>query len=335
MNPFAYLRVTSVAEAIASGARHRSDGRHEPGADFFAGGTDMVQLMREHLRAPDRIVDITELAQCEGIEVTSDGVRLGALVRMSDAARHPALREGYTVAVEALLASASAQVRNLATLGGNVLQRTRCGYFRDAGAPCNKREPGSGCPAIVGQNRLHAVLGTSEQCIATYAGDFANALVALDARVGIAGKDGHRSVPIAELHREPAATPWIETQLAPGELITHFDLPARPPSWRSHYLKVRDRTSYEWALVSAAVALDLDGTTVRDARIAVAGVATTPWRLPKVEALLRGRPLTAQLARFAGALAGDGAVTREHNRYKAGLLERTVTRALEEAGGLA
>ena len=335
MSPFSYLRASTVAEAIALNPGHRSDRRREPRTDVLAGGTDMVQLMREHLREPDLIVDITGIAQCEGIEETAAGLRLGALVRMSDAAQHPAVLDRYTVVAEALLESASAQVRNLATLGGNVLQRTRCGYFRDAGAPCNKREPGSGCPAIAGQNRLHAIFGVSTNCIATYAGDLANALLVLDARVGITGKGGRRSVPIAELHRKPADTPWVETQLVPGDLITHFDLPARSPSWRSHYLKVRDRTSFEWALASAAIALDIDGRNVRDARIAVGGVATTPWRLPHVEALLRGRSLTAQLALDAGAMAAAGAVTREHNRYKLDLIKHTVTRAIEEMGALA
>ena len=289
-----------------------------------------MQLMREHLRTPDRIIDITGLPRLDVIERTAGGLRIGALVRMNDAAQHAEVRERYTVASEALLASASAQVRNLATVGGNLLQRTRCGYFRDAGAPCNKREPGTGCPAIAGQNRLHAVLGVSEHCIATYAGDFANALIVLDASVKIAGRSGERSVPIAELHRPPDDTPWVETQLAAGEIITHLDLPRRSTSWRSHYLKVRDRTSFEWALASAAVALDVDGGIVRDARIAVAGVATTPWRLREVEELLRGRRMSPDLAQRAGAVAGNGAVPREHNAYKIELIRRTVTRAIEE-----
>ncbi len=335
MNPFAYVKAPSVTAAIESGARHQSDDRRQPGSDFFAGGTDMMQLMREHLRAPDRIIDITGLPRLDVIEQTADGLRIGALVRMSDAAQHPEIRERYSAASKALLASASAQVRNLATVGGNLLQRTRCGYFRDPGAPCNKREPGSGCPALAGQNRLHAVLGVSEHCIATYAGDFANALVALDASVEIVGTSGERSVPIAELHQPPADTPWIETRLAPGEIITHIDLPRRSTSWRSHYLKVRDRTSFEWALASAAVALDIDGGLVRDARIAVAGVATMPWRLPEVEAALRGRRISPDLAQRAGAFAGNGAVGREHNAYKIELIRRTVTRAVEEAGALA
>ena len=336
MVPFAYLQAASVEAAVASGARHRSDGQHERGTDFFAGGTDMVQLMREGLRNPERIVDISALPDLDRIEESAVGVRLGALVRMSDAAEHPIVRDRYKVAAEALLLSASAQVRNLATLAGNLLQRTRCGYFRDPGAPCNKREPGTGCPAIEGQNRLHAVLGVSDECIATYAGDFANALAVLDASVKIAGPGGERAVPITDLHRPPGATPWEETQLRPGELIVAIDLPAAFQSWRSHYLKVRDRRSFEWSIASAAVALDLapDGT-VRDVRIAVGGVATKPWRLPTVEAGLRGRRLTPGRVREAAAVAAEDAVPHGRNAYKIELIRRTMARALEETGGLA
>ncbi len=336
MTPFGYLRVPNAAAAITSGARHRSDGAHEPGADFLAGGTDMVQLMGEHLRNPDRIIDISALPGLERIEPRADSLRLGALARMSDAAAHPAVRAECPVIAEALLASASAQVRNLATLGGNLLQRTRCGYFRDPGAPCNKREPGTGCPAITGQNRFHAVLGGSERCIATYAGDLANALLALDATIRIAGPDGERTVALAELHRVPGDTPAVETQLAPGELILSIDVPTGPAARRSHYLKVRDRASFEWSIALAAVALDLgeDGT-VRDVRIAVGGVATKPWRLPQVEAALRGERLTPGLAQAAAAHTADGAVPRGRNAYKVELIRRTVARALVETGALA
>lgn len=336
MVPFAYVQASSVAAATASGARHRSDAVREPGTDFLAGGTDMMQLMHEHLRNPDRIVDITALPGLDRIEANPEGVRLGALVRMSDAAAHPVLRERFPVLSEALLASASAQVRNLATLGGNLLQRTRCGYFRDPGAPCNKRAPGTGCPALRGQNRNHAILGSSEHCIATYAGDFANALLVLDAHVRITGPRGERAVPLAELHRTPGDTPQVETQLEPGELILAIDVPASAAARRSHYLKVRDRASFEWSIASAAVALDLgDDGMVRDVRIAVGGVASKPWRLPQVEAALRDRLLTPALCHEAAGLAAEGAVPRGHNAYKAILIERTVVRALEETGGLA
>ena len=336
MVPFAYARAASIAAATASAARHRSDGAHEPGADFLAGGTDMMQLMGEHLRNPDHIIDISGLPGLDRIELRAGSLRLGALVRMSDAAAHPAVQAECPVVSEALLASASAQVRNLATLGGNLLQRTRCGYFRDPGAPCEKREPGAGCPAITGQNRFHAVLGGSEHCIATYAGDFANALLVLDATLRIAGPDGERSVSLADLHRVPGSTPAVETQLAPGELILSIDVPGGPAARRSHYLKVRDRASFEWSIASAAVALDLGGDgVVRDVRIAVGGVATKPWRLPQVEAALQGQRLTLELAQAAASHAADGAVTHGRNAYKVELVRRTVARALAETGALA
>ena len=336
MVPFAYARAPSLIAATGSAARHRSDGAHEPGADFFAGGTDMMQLMGEHLRNPDRVIDISGLPGLDRIEPKPGSLRLGALVRMSDVAAHPAVRAECPVVSEALLASASAQVRNLATLGGNLLQRTRCGYFRDPGAPCEKREPGTGCPAVTGQNRFHAVLGGSVHCIATYAGDFANALLALDATVRITGPDKERTIPLGDLHRLPGDTPSVETQLQPGELILSIDVPTGPAARRSHYLKVRDRASFEWSIASAAVALDLgeDGV-VRDVRIAVGGVATKPWRLPQVEAALRGEPLTLALMQAAAAHAADGAVPRGGNTYKVELIRRTVARALAETGGLA
>ena len=333
MTPFAYSRANSLADVTASAAEHRSDTVGGTGTDLIAGGTDMIQLMREGLRTPARIIDVTGLAGLDLIHADGPSLRLGALVRMSDAAAHPQVREGYRVLSEALLLSASPQVRNLATLGGNLLQRTRCGYFRDPGAPCNKRAPGSGCPAINGQNRLNAVLGVSDQCIATYAGDFANALLALDARVRIASDRGERVIALADLHRAPEQTPWSETQLMPGEFITAIEAPSAFSKWRSHYLKVRDRKSFEWALASAAVALDIapDGI-VRDARIAVGGVATRPWRLPAVEDRLRGRCVTVDVAREAAQVAGDEAVAHGRNAYKIELLRRTVARAIEETG---
>jgi xanthine dehydrogenase YagS FAD-binding subunit len=335
MVPFAYSRALSIEGAAATRARHRSDQAETPGVDFFAGGTDMMQLMRERVRNPERIVDLDNLANLAGIESGPNELHLGALARMSDTAAHPIVREQYPVIAEALLASASPQVRNLATLGGNLLQRTRCGYFRDAVTPCNKREPGSGCPALDGQNRLHAILGTSEHCIATYASDFANALLVLDADIRVYGPHGARVVPLAELHRLPGNTPHTETQLEPGELITGIEVPASAAARRSHYLKVRHRATFEWSIASAAVALELDSFgIVRDVRIAVGGVATIPWRLPRAEAALKEKKLDLPSCENAGSFAAEGAVTHGQNAYKKLLIQRTVTRALAEAGGL-
>ncbi len=335
MVPFGYLRAVDVESAVATRARHRSDEADAPGVDFFAGGTDMMQLMHERVRNPGQIVDVSSLQNLDRIESGANGLHLGALARMSDTAEHPSVLEHFPVISEALLASASPQVRNLATLGGNLLQRTRCGYFRDVVTPCNKREPGSGCPALTGQNRLHAILGTSEHCIATYAGDFANALMVVEARIRVSGPHGGRTVPIAELFRLPANRPHIETQLEPGELITGIDIPASAAARRSHYLKVRDRATFEWSIASAAVALELDSSgIVREVRIAVGGVATAPWRLPGSEAALQEKKLDLASCEHAGSFAADGAVTRGQNAYKKLLIQRTVTRALAEAGGL-
>ena len=331
---FTYTRTPTIAEAVRSEARHTSD--QVPGtADFIAGGTDLVQLLRERVRVPDTIVDINGIDGLRGISVAADRLRLGALTTMADAAADPRVREHAPAVAEALLASASPQVRNQATLGGNLLQRTRCGYFRDPAMPCNKRAPGSGCPALDGQNRMHVVLGGSEHCIATYAGDLAVALVALDAEAVVAGEDGARTVPVAWLHRQPGATPHIETRLRHGELVSHIHVPLSAAGRRSRYLKVRDRATFEWAVASAGVALEMDDDrVVQDARVAVGGVATTPWRLPSVEASLAGRRLDDRLCRTAAASAADGAVTHGRNEYKALLLPRVVARALAQAGGL-
>ena len=332
---FDYQPTTTVADAVALGARHTSDRTHPSGVDFIAGGTDLIQLLQEHVHDEPAVVDVTTLPGLAAIEVGPGGARLGALARMATVAAHPGLQQRYPVVTQALLASASPQVRNLATLGGNLLQRTRCGYFRDAAVPCNKRDPGTGCPAITGRNRMHAVLGVSGACIAAYAGDLATALIVLDATLQIAGPGGTRTIALADLHLLPGSTPHIETQLHPGELITRIDIPPSRAAARSHYLKVRDRASFEWAVTSAAVAIELnDAGVVLDARVAVGGVATTPWRVPSVEAALRGRPLTTDLCRQVAAAAADGAVTHGANAFKTTLIPRTVARALAEAGGL-
>jgi len=267
------------------------------------------------------------------IDVGAKGLRLGALVRMAEAAEHAGIVRNFPAVAQSLQLAASQQIRNMASLGGNVLQRTRCPYFRDVSyAQCNKRNPGSGCAALDGFNRSHAVLGTSDQCIATYPGDFAQALIALDATVEIAGPRGKRSIPFATLHRKPADAPNIETSLRAGEMLTAFLVPAAAWSRRSVYVKIRDRESYEFALASAAVALDLDNGRVRDARIALGGVATVPWRANAAEAALKGKPLDDASARAAADAAFGGAQTHEHNAFKVELGKETLIRALKQAG---
>jgi xanthine dehydrogenase YagS FAD-binding subunit len=257
------------------------------------------------------------------------------MVRMSDAADHPDIRAQFPAVAQSLQLAASAQLRNMASLGGNVLQRTRCTYFRDTSyGNCNKRRPGSGCAAMDGVNRSHAVLGASEHCIASYPGDFAQALIALDAQVEISGPRGTHEMLFAELHREPGDTPHIETVLKPGEMITAFQIPAAPFTRRSLYLKVRDRESYEFALASAAVALDLEGGRIRQARIALGGVATVPWRATEAESHLTGKTLDEQTAMSGATLAFASASPREHNAFKIELGKRTLVRALMQAASL-
>jgi xanthine dehydrogenase YagS FAD-binding subunit len=286
---------------------------------------------------PEHVVDINALARAQlgEIAVSENGLRLGALVRMAEAADHPAIRRDYPVIAQSLELAASAQLRNMASLAGNVLQRTRCPYFRDVSySNCNKRIPGSGCAAFDGFNRQHAVLGVSQNCIATYPGDFAQALIALDATVEISGPEASRTIPFADLHRAPGDTPHLETTLAPGELITAFQIPAGAWTRRSLFLKVRDRESYEFALAAAAVALDLDGDRVRAARIALGGVATQPWRARQAEALLAGRPLDEATAQQAAEAAFRGASPREHNAFKVALGKQTLIRALHQAAAM-
>jgi xanthine dehydrogenase YagS FAD-binding subunit len=292
---------------------------------FLAGGTTLVDLMKLNVMTPQQVVDINDLP-LRGIE-TGDGLRFGALERMSDVAAHP---DVYPVITRALLASASQQLRNMASIGGNLLQRTRCGYFRDVASPCDKREPGSGCPAIGGANRMHAILGTSDRCVATHASDLAVALVALDGQIRLTGPDGSRTVRLADFYRLPGDTPEIEHDLRPGELITEVVVPRLDWARRSTYVKVRDRASYEFALCSAAVALDIRDGQVVDARVAAGGVATVPWRLTAVEDALRGAPATVESFEAAAAAAADGAKPLSGNAFKVSLLKRTVVRALIE-----
>jgi xanthine dehydrogenase YagS FAD-binding subunit len=298
---------------------------------FLAGGTTLIDLMKLDVMRPSILVDINPLGrQWSAIDVGDGNLRLGALARMSDVAAHPEIQRNYPLIAESLKFAASPQLRNMATLGGNVLQRTRCSYFRDVSYDsCNKRNAGSGCAAMDGFNRTHAVLGTSDRCIATYPGDFAQAMVALDAEVEILGRSGARTIPFAGLHKLPDNTPQIETTLAAGDLITGFTVQGRWP--RSVYLKVRDRQSYEFALASAAIALDVEGGVIRDARVALGGVATVPWRSRQAEALLKGQKFDDVLAQRVAGAAFEGAAGRQHNTFKIALGKRVVGHALRQA----
>jgi xanthine dehydrogenase YagS FAD-binding subunit len=332
MHPFVLERPRDLAAALAFGAQA---GRNDAPAEYIAGGTDMVQLLQEDVRRPDRLVSLAGLLDA-GIDAGPQGLRIGSAATMADVAAHREVIASFPLISEALLASASPQVRNQATMGGNLLQRTRCPYFRDVGyAACNKRAPGSGCSAIGGENRWNAVLGTSDHCIAANPSDVAVALVALDASVQVRGPGGDRAVPLAEFHRLPADTPHIETVLEPGEVITAITVPANPPARRSHYLKVRDRASFEFAVVSAAVALDMESGRIREARVALGGVGTKPWRVPRVEAALVGAGLDPAALRPAAALAAEQAQGRGHNDFKIELMQRAIVRAVEIAGARA
>ncbi|MFF3336469.1 FAD binding domain-containing protein [Streptomyces sp. NPDC002888] len=326
MYPFSFTKVSDTRGALAAGKR---------GGRYIAGGTTLVDLMRETVERPDTLVDISDLPLRDVTVTERGGLRIGALVRMAEAAAHPKVRTTYPVVSQALELSASAQLRNMATIGGNIMQRTRCTYFRDVTAACNKREPGSGCAALQGFNRTHAILGTSDDCVATHPSDVAVAFAALDARVHLLGPDGERSVPFADFLLKPGSTPNREQTLRKGELITAVEIPAHPRPLKSGYLKVRDRQSYEFALTSAAVALHIRGGVIREAKIAAGGVGTVPWKLPAVERHLIGERPSKALWAQAAERAADGARPLEHNRFKAELLKRTVERQLRIVGGTA
>lgn len=297
---------------------------------FFAGGTTLTDLMKLDVLTPESLVDTTSLSLDE-VELDGGVIRVGANVRNSDLAWHPAVRERYPVLSEALLAGASAQIRNMATTAGNIRQRTRCPYFRDVHSACNKREPGSGCDAIDGINRGHAVLGTSDQCIATFPSDMCTALAILDALVWTEQPDGTvRDIPFNDFHLLPGDTPERETVLEPGEMITHVDLPELPIARRSSYLKVRDRASYEFALASAAVAVEIEDGTLREARVGLGGIATKPWRSHEAEDALRGQEPTQVVFRAAADAALAEAAPRKHNAFKIELAKRTLVRALTD-----
>jgi xanthine dehydrogenase YagS FAD-binding subunit len=336
MRPFLYKAANNAQDAVAQGAG-AADAHIRAPAQFLAGGTTLIDLMKLDVMRPEMLVDIRRIDEpsMHRIEATRDGLRIGALVSMAEAAEHPAIKRDYPVLSQSLWQAASQQLRNMATLGGNVLQRTRCNYFRDVSyAQCNKRNLGSGCAALEGYNRGHAVLGTSDACIATYPGDWSQALIALDAKVEILGQREARSINFADLHRDYGKTPDVETTLQAGELIRVFAVPSGPHTRRSLYLKIRDRESYEFALTAAAVALDLDGDSVRDVRIALGGVATKPWRAREAEATLRGQPLTEENAGRAAEAAFANAVPRQNNAFKIRLGRETIVRALMQAKGM-
>jgi xanthine dehydrogenase YagS FAD-binding subunit len=338
MRPFNYERASTGAAAVqAAAAAARANSAAQANVHFLAGGTTLLDLMKLDVMRPETVVDINALEQTPlgRIEANGKGLRLGAMVRMADAAEHPGVRRDYPMIAQSLKLAASQQVRNMASLGGNVLQRTRCPYFRDVSySNCNKRSPGSGCAAMDGFNRRHAVLGVSDQCIATYPGDFAQALIALDASVEIMGPRGNRTIPFANLHRKPGDTPETETTLQPGEVIASFSVAAAPWTRRSLYLKIRDRESYEFALASAAVALDLQNGTVRQARVALGGVATVPWRAKEAEAVLKGKAIAEQSTQAAAEAAFTGAQAQAHNAFKIELGKRTLVRALTAAAAM-
>ena len=322
MKRFDYVRAASPAEAMAASSA--------AGSVYLGGGTNLLDLMKGGVSRPDRLVDVTRLPGLDGIERLPDGgTRVGALVRNGDLAHDPAFAKSYPAVAEALLSGASAQLRNAATTGGNVLQRTRCPYFTDGVSACNKRVPGSGCDALGGDTRLHAVLGWSDSCIAVQPSDFCVPLAALGAVVEVEGAGGTRSVPLTEFHRLPGDEPWRETVLQPGDLITAVVLPAEAAGFAAHsrYLKVRDRTSYAFAVVSAAAALRLDGDRIADARLAFGGVALKPWRSADAEAALKGQPATVEAFRRAAEAAMAGAKPSGDNAYKIELARRVAVRA--------
>ncbi|MGX1099584.1 FAD binding domain-containing protein [Amorphus sp. MBR-141] len=324
MRPFSYTKARDVSEAVAELARDET-------ARFIAGGTNLLDLMKYDVERPTRLVDITGLP-LDRIEETDDGgLSIGALVRNTDIAYDARIEARYPLLSSAILAGASPQLRNSATTGGNLRQRTRCSYFYDTATPCNKREPGSGCPAKTGFARYHAILGASKRCIATHPSDMCVAMVALDATVRVDGPDGARTIPFADFHRLPGETPQVETLLGHGEIIVAVDLPAAGFAQHYSYLKIRDRLSYAFALVSVAAALEIDGDTVARARLAMGGVAAKPWRDPEAEAAMRGRPANAETFAAAADIFLAGADPVPGNAFKVDLAHRAIVRALSQA----
>ena len=324
MFPFTFTKAADESSALAAG---------RSGARYIAGGTTLVDLMRVTVERPGAVVDVNALPY-RNVDLDDRTLRIGSLVRMADLAADDRVRRQFPVISQALELSASAQLRNMASIGGNLMQRPRCLYFRDVTANCNRRTPGAGCAATAGLNRNHAILGTSDQCVATHPSDLAVALAALDAVVVTRDSNGDRRIPVADFFRQPGTTPDQEHDLRPGELIVAVEVPTGPATSRSGYLKVRDRQSYEFAVTSAAVALDVAGGTVRAAKVAVGGVATVPWRLPAVEQALVGRPVSPGLWRDAASRAADGAKPLSDNGFKVELVKRVVERQLATVAGL-
>ena len=324
MFPFTFTKAADESSALAAG---------RSGARYIAGGTTLVDLMRVTVERPGAVVDVNALPY-RNVDLDDRTLRIGSLVRMADLAADDRVRRQFPVISQALELSASAQLRNMASIGGNLMQRPRCLYFRDVTANCNRRTPGAGCAATAGLNRNHAILGTSDQCVATHPSDLAVALAALDAVVVTRDSNGDRRIPVADFFRQPGTTPDQEHDLRPGELIVAVEVPTGPATSRSGYLKVRDRQSYEFAVTSAAVALDVAGGTVRAAKVAVGGVATVPWRLPAVEQELVGRPVSPGLWRDAASRAADGAKPLSDNGFKVELVKRVVERQLATVAGL-
>jgi xanthine dehydrogenase YagS FAD-binding subunit len=321
---FQYARARDVADAVRQIAA-------DPAAKFIAGGTNLIDLMKEDVERPSRLIDISRLP-LKTVEATADGgLRIGALVPNSDLAYHPLIEQRYPLLGSAILAGASQQLRNMASTGGNLLQRTRCYYFYDTATPCNKREPGSGCSAINGLNRMHAILGASEACIATHPSDMCVALAALDAKVHVTGPAGQRAIAFSDFHRLPGNTPQLDTNLHPNEIITAVELPAQGFAAHYSYLKIRDRLSYAFALVSIAAALELEGDTIKEARLALGGVAHKPWRDAAAEAALRGKPADQGTFTHAADLLLRDAKGYAHNSFKIELARRGIVRALTQA----
>jgi xanthine dehydrogenase YagS FAD-binding subunit len=321
---FQYAQATDIADAVRQIAA-------DPNAKFIAGGTNLIDLMKYDVERPQRLIDITRLPLKTVEQTPEGGVRIGALVPNSDLAYHPLIERRYPLLSSAILAGASQQLRNMASTGGNLLQRTRCFYFYDTATPCNKREPGSGCSAINGINRINAILGTSEACIATHPSDMCVALAALEPKIHVAGPVGLREIAFADFHRLPGDTPQVDNNLQPNEIITAIELPARGFAANHSYLKIRDRLSYAFALVSVAAALELEGGRIKEARVALGGVAHKPWRKPEAEAALRGQAADEPAFAEAADMLLRDAKGFEHNAFKIDLSRRTIIRTLTQA----